>query len=56
MARLEDEGVMLKLLIVGLVEVMSNALTHVAATAFDDVVGLRPSRCLLSVSLNCCSS
>ena len=46
-ARSEDEGVMLIQLIVGVVEVSSGALIHVAATAVKDVVGLGHSLCLL---------
>ena len=40
MARSKDEGVVLGLLIVKLVEVASGALVHIAATAVEDVVGL----------------
>ena len=46
MARSEDEGVVLELLIVGLVEISSGALVHVAATAVEDVVGLGHMLCL----------
>ena len=55
MARSEDEGVVLIQLIVGVVEVASGALVHVAATAVEDVVGLGHSLCLLSVSAGGCS-
>ena len=55
MARSEDEGVVLGLLIVGLVEVASGALVHVAATAIEEVVGLGHTLCLLSVSAGGCS-
>ena len=51
MARLEDEGVVLKLLIVGLVELASGALVHVAATAIEDVVGLGHTLFFLFVSV-----
>ena len=55
MARSEDEGVVLGLLIVGLVKVASGALVHVPATAIEDVVGLGHTLCLLSVSAGGCS-
>ena len=48
MAKSEDEGVVLKLLIVGLVEVASGALVYVAATAVEDFVVLGHTRCLFS--------
>ena len=54
MARSKDEGVMLGLLIVGLVEVASGALVQVAATAIEDVLGLGDTLCLLSVSAGGC--
>ena len=55
MARSEDEGVVLGLLIVRLVEVASGALVDVAATSTEDVVGLGHTLCLLSVSAGGCS-
>ena len=55
MARSVDEGAVLGQLIVGLVEVASGALVHVAATAIEDFVGLGHTLCLLSVSAGCCS-
>ena len=54
-ARLEDEGVVLILLIVGFVDFPSGALVHVAATAFEDVVGLGHALCLRSVCEGGCS-
>ena len=45
MARSEDKGVVLRQLIVGLVEVASGALVHVAATNVEDVVGLGHTLC-----------
>ena len=45
MARSEDEEVMLGLLIVRLVEVVSGALVHVAATGVKNVVGLATALC-----------
>ena len=55
MARSEDEGVVLIQLIVGVVEIASGALVHVAATADEDVVRLGHSLCRLSVSVAGCS-
>ena len=55
MARSEDEGVVLVLLIVGLVKVASGALVHVAATAVEDVVGLETALRLFSSSAGNCS-
>ena len=51
----EDEGVVLRLLIVGLVEVASGALVHIAATAVRNVVGLGHTLCFLLVSSGGCS-
>ena len=51
MARSEDEVVVLIQLIVGVVEVASGALVHVAATVLEVVVGLGHTLCLLSVSV-----
>ena len=45
----------LGLLIVGFVEVASGALSHVAATTIEDVVGLGHTLCLHSVSAGGCS-
>ena len=55
MARSEDVGVVLGLLIVGLVEVASGALVHVAATAVEDVVGLETALWLFSNRAGNCS-
>ena len=55
MARSDDEGVVLIQLIVGIVEVASGALVHIAATTVVDVVGLGHSLCLLAVSAGGCS-
>ena len=50
MARSEDEGVVLVLLIVGFVKVASGALIHVAATAVEVVVGLETALWLFTNS------
>ena len=55
MDRSEDTGVMLIQLIVGVVEVASSALVHVAATAVEDVVWLGHSLFCFSVSAGACS-
>ena len=55
MAKSEDEGVVLVLLIVGLVKVASSALVHVAATAVEVVVGLETALLLLTNSAGNCS-
>ena len=55
MARSEDAGVVLRPLIVGLVEIASGALVHIAATSVEDVVGLGHTLSLLSVSAGGCS-
>ena len=46
---------LLLLLIIGLAEVASGVLVHVAATAVEDVVPIGHSLCLLSVSAGGCS-
>ena len=55
MAKSEDEGVVLGLLIVGLVEVASGALVHVAVIVVEHVVGLGYTL-ELSGSAGCSSS
>ena len=55
MARSEDEGVLLGLLIVRLVEVASGTLVQVAATAVADVVGLETALWLFSSIAGNCS-
>ena len=55
MARSEDDGVVLELLIVGLVEVPSGSLVHVAATAAKVVVGHRHTLFRPPVSAGGCS-
>ena len=51
----EKEGMVLLLLIIGLVEVASGALDHVAATAVEHVVGLVTALWLCSNSAGSCS-
>ena len=55
MARSEDKEVLLIQLIVGVVEVASGALVHVAASAVEDVVKLKHLLCRLFVSAGGCS-
>ena len=55
MARSEDDGVVLGLLIVGLVEVASGALVNIVATAVEDVVGLATALWLCSSSAGNCT-